>query len=273
VPSINARSAFLERRLPLIPDRAAAVALAGFRSLLRAPEIKLAILGQVLVLVIIGSANLSRTSEDMPELLRPLLAAGCMLFVLITMMNLIGNQFGLDRNGFRTYMLSAAPRRDILLGKNLAALPLALTLPMLALIAIQVVRPMRLDHVLGVVPQMLTMYMVFCMLANWLSIYAPIRLRTGTLRAAQPRALTLLLHFAFLFSFPIALAPTFVPLLMEFLLTHFAAVNPRLPIYLLLSLPVCAIVALLYHLCLHLQGRALQAREIDILQTVSIREE
>ena len=46
--------------------------------------------------------------------------------ILLTMIQLVGNQFGFDRSGFRVYVLCAAPRRDILLGKNLAVAPLAL---------------------------------------------------------------------------------------------------------------------------------------------------
>jgi ABC-2 type transport system permease protein len=35
----------------------------------------------------------------------------------------LANQFGLDRDGFRSLILSPADRRLILLGKNLASLP------------------------------------------------------------------------------------------------------------------------------------------------------
>jgi hypothetical protein len=38
-------------------------------------------------------------------------------------MQLLGNQFGLDRTGFRMLVLSPMPRWQILLGKNLALLP------------------------------------------------------------------------------------------------------------------------------------------------------
>jgi hypothetical protein len=264
---------WLERGLPFIPSRAAAVAFAAMRSLSRAPEIKLALLGQAIILGIVVFANLARTSSDLAELLRPLFASGCMLLVLITMINLIGNQFALDRNGFRAYVLSPTPRRDYLLGKNLAALPLALALPLTGLIVIDVVRPMRVDHFVAVIPQMITMYLLFCMIANWISILAPTRLRSGTLRAANPRAVTFLLHLAFLLVFPWALSPAFLPLLFEFVLTRWGGVDPGVPVYLLLTLPELALVAMLYAWCLHLQGRALQAREINILETVTVREE
>src|SRR5262249_32718949 len=128
--------------------------------------------------------------------------------------NIVGNQFGIDRNGFRAYVLSAASRRDILLGKNIASQPLALTLPLIGLIVIQIVRPMRIDHFLGVVPQMISMYLLFCMLANWLSILAPTRLRSGALRAATPRGLNISLQLGFIVLLPWSLSPAFVPLLL-----------------------------------------------------------
>jgi hypothetical protein len=271
--SLPGRADLLERGLPLIPSRAAAVAFTSLRSLLRAPEIKLAVLGQAIVLAIVVFANLARTSSDLAELLRPLFAAGCMLMVLITMINLIGNQFALDRNGFRAYVLSPIPRRDILLGKNLAALPMALAMPIIGLVVIEVVRPMRVDHFLAVIPQMVTMYLLFCMLANWASILAPTRLRSGTLRAANPRAVYFLLHVAFLLVLPLVVAPAFLPLLLEYVLAQWGGVNRDVPVYLLLTLPGLAIVVLMYVWCLHLQGRALQAREISILETVMVREE
>ena len=40
------------------------------------------------------------------------------------MSQLLGNQFGFDRGGFRVYVLSPASRRDVLLGKNLSFVPL-----------------------------------------------------------------------------------------------------------------------------------------------------
>ena len=57
--------------------------------------------------------------------MRPLVAIGGMAFVLLGVVQMMANQFGFDRDGFRVFVLSAAPRRDILLGKNLAFAPLA----------------------------------------------------------------------------------------------------------------------------------------------------
>src|SRR5439155_1669800 len=73
--------------------------------------------------------------------------------ILLTLSQCVGNQFGFDRGGFRALVLSGAPHRDILMGKNLAAAPLALALAALVLVVLQVLAPLRLDHALAFVPQ------------------------------------------------------------------------------------------------------------------------
>ena len=56
----------LERRLAWVSEQAAAIALAGFRSLLRAPEAKMMLLTPIIMAVIFGSMLLRR-GVDMPE--------------------------------------------------------------------------------------------------------------------------------------------------------------------------------------------------------------
>ena len=59
-----------------------------------------------------------------PSSVRPLMAYGATVFLLTISLQLTGNQFGYDRSGFRAFVLSPIPRREILLGKNLAVAPL-----------------------------------------------------------------------------------------------------------------------------------------------------
>ncbi len=266
-----ARVGLLERKVPLVSEQAAAVALNTLQSLLRAPEIKMAVLSQVIVLAVIGSTMFT-SSTSPPEYLRPLMASGPMAMILLLMVQMVGNQFGLDRNGFRAYVLSAALRRDILLGKNLAAAPLAWTLSFTSITIVQILRPMRLDHYLSLVPQMVTMYLLFCMLANWLSILSPMRLRPGSLKATRIGAVAVLLQFAFVLLLPVAMAPALLPLACEYLLAELAGLK-GVPICLALSLLEVAVVGFLYRLMLNVQGKVLQVRELQILQTVTIKDD
>jgi hypothetical protein len=261
----------LEKELPGLSEQAAAITLGGFRSLTRAPEAKMLLLTPVILVFIFGSMFLTRRME-VPELARPLLAFGGLGMILISMVQLVGNQFGFDRGGFRVFVLCPAPRRDILLGKNLAAAPLALGLGAVVVVLVEVLYPMRVDHFLAVVPQSVSMYLVFCLLANALSILAPLPIAPGSLKPANAKLVPVLLQVVFIFLLPLALAPTLVPLAAEAVLGR-AGFAGWVPVYLILSVLECAVVVLLYHLLLTPQGDWLQARERKILQTVTTRAE
>jgi len=262
-----ARSSILEKRLPWLSEQAAAIALAGFRSLTRAPEAKMMLLTPLIMVVLAGSLFL-RGSMDPSEPLRALMAVGAMAMILLSMIQLGGNQFGFDRAGFRVYVLCPASRSDILLGKNLAILPLAVVLSLFMVAAVEVVYPLSPDHLLALVPQFLSMFLLFCLMANLLSILTPMTIAAGSLKPTNTRLLPILLQFVFLFLFPLALAPTLLPLGIELLLEWHGV-----PVCLLLSLLECAGVIFLYRLLLPRQGNLLQAREKKILQIVAAKAE
>ena len=73
----------------------------------------------------------------MAESFRPLVAIGGMAFVLFGVVQLMANQFGFDRDGFRVFVLSAARRRDILVGKNLSFAPLVMGMAAIMLLALR----------------------------------------------------------------------------------------------------------------------------------------
>ena len=99
----------------------------------------------------------------------------------------MANQFGFDRDGFRVFVLCAASRRDILLGKNLSFAPLVLAMAAILLTVVEVVCPLRFEHLLSMVPQFVSMYLLFCLLTNLISIYAPMphRRRFAEARKAE----------------------------------------------------------------------------------------
>ena len=90
------------------------------------------LLTPLLLGAVFGSTFL-RGQNNLPEPARPLIASGGILLVLFGMLQLMANQFGFDRDGFRVFVLCAASRRDILFGKNLSFAPLALGLAALLL--------------------------------------------------------------------------------------------------------------------------------------------
>ena len=264
------RNRLLETRLPWLSEPVSAIALGGFRSLLRSPEAKMALLTPLIMGGVFGSLAL-QNRQSLPEMFRPLLGIAAIVFVLFGLLQLMGNQFGIDRDGFRVFVLCDAPRRDILLGKNLAYVPAAVVLTAALLTVLQVVCPMRVDHALSMVPQFVSMYLMFCALANLFSIYAPVYVPPGTLKPTNPKFTTVLLQLVlFLVLFPLCQGVTLLPLGAE------AAWNalgwpPGVPVCLLLSLAECVAVALLYYVSLGWLGDELQAREQRILETVTNR--
>ncbi|MSQ97094.1 MAG: hypothetical protein EXR98_21425 [Gemmataceae bacterium] len=262
---------FLERTLPGLSEQAAVIALTGLRSLLRALEVKMLLLSPIIMIVIFGGMFL-RGGMNVPAGVVPLIAYGAVAMTLFTMGQLAGNQFGYDRSGFRVFVLSPAPRREILLGKNLAFLPLVavLSAPMIALVAIFL--PMRLDHLLALPFQFVSMFLIYCMMANVLSILAPMPVASGSLKPVSPKGLPMVLHMLFVFTVPTALAPTFAPLGIEALLEALD-LSFGLPICLVLTVLIAAAVVALYRLVITAEGRFLQAREQKILDVVVAKAE
>jgi hypothetical protein len=261
----------LTMRIPGLSEPAAAITLASFRSLTRAPEARMLLLTPVFMLVIFG-AMFWRGTIDMPENLRLLLGCGAIAMILMTMIQLVGNQFGFDRSGFRVYVLSPAPRADILLGKNLGIAPLVLMLAVPLLVVLQVAHPMRFDHFLALAPQLVSMFLLFCLLANFLSIFAPVPIAPGTLRPAKSELAPVLWQMLFMFVYTNAQVLTLLPLGVELLL-DLLELRFGMPVCLILTVAQCAAIVWLYRLTMGWQGRLLQNREQRILEVVTTKAE
>jgi ABC-2 type transport system permease protein len=224
-----------------------------------------------LIMIPIFGSMLWRGRAGIPEALRPLVAIGGMVLVLFGVMQLMGNQFGFDRDGFRVFVLSPASRRDILLGKNLVFAPLVLGFAVIQLTIVQVVCPLGLDHFFGMFPHFVSMFMLFCIFTNLMSIYTPVHVAAGTLKPSNPKFSTVLLQMVmFLILFPLTQSPALLPLGIE-ALSNFMGWTAGLPIYLLLCLVECAVVAFIYYFSLIWLGDLFQAREQKILDSVTKR--
>jgi ABC-2 type transport system permease protein len=184
-------------------------------------------------------------------------------------MQFLANQFGFDRDGFRVFVLCAAPRRDILLGKNLAFAPLVLGMAAIFLVITQVVSPLRLDHLAAIIPQFASMYLVFCLLMNLLSIYTPMHVAQGTMKPSNQKLIPVLAQLTTIgIFFPLTQIPMMLPLGIEAGLTYLGW-NAGLPICLALTLVEFAVVVVIYRYVLVWQGRLLHSREQAILEVVT----
>jgi ABC-2 type transport system permease protein len=262
----------LEKKLPYLSEPATAVALGTWRALQRAPEAKMMLLTPIVLVALSGSMFVMRPLH-LPEAARPLLPFGSMVMILLSMLQLVGNQLGFDRGGFRVYVLSPAPRRDVLLGKNLAFAPIPLALGLAMAVLLQFLFPMPAGYFLAVLPQLLSMFLIFCMLANWLSILAPLPIAAGSLRPTQMKIIPVVLHVLFVILFPTVLTVTLLPLGTALLLERVEGWRHGGFVCLVLSLIECGAVVLLYRLVIGGQGKLLQAREQKILQVVAVRAE
>jgi hypothetical protein len=261
----------LETRLAGLSEPVSAIALGGFCTILRAPESKMILLTPVFMLPALGSVFLMGRSPQIPVMVRPLFGDVALVVILFGLAQLMINQFGFDRDGFRVFVLSAAPRRDILLGKNLAVVPVGAVMALVLVPIVQYFFPMRLDHLLALVPQAISMYLLQCILSNWLSIHAPFFMPAGTMKPANVKASVVFLQLLmFLVVFPLIQGLTILPLGIEALCRWMDWVR-GVPVCLLLSLAGCALAIGIYRLSLGWLGQRLQAREQRILEIVATR--
>ena len=193
------------------------------------------------------------------------------MMLYLTLSQLLMNQFGFDRNAFRNYVLSAASRRDVLLGKNLASAPLTIGLAVVAMGLLEWVFPMQIDHFAGVLFQAGTMFLLMSLFANFVSILNPVAVASGSLKpAVRPSGKAILFGMLILLLYPIVMAPSMIPLGMEYLL-HWMGWLPGVPVFLILSAVEFAAAVGLYFWIIEYQGRLLQSREIAILEVVAGR--
>ena len=270
-PGVERKPGMLEVRLPIVSEPVSVIAAATLKSLIRSPEAKMMLLSPIIMCVVFGSM-LVKVGSSFSTDMRPLIAIATMASVLFGVMQQMGNLFGFDRDGFRVFVLCAARRRDILLGKNLAFAPIALGLSFILLIVLQVVYPMSIDRFLGMIPQFVTMYLVACLLTNVLSIYTPLHIALGSMKPAKVKLTTVLIQvLTGLVVFPIAQAVTIFPYGLEFLAKTLGWTS-HFPVFLILAVLECAFVIFLYDVLLNWEGELLQSREQKILEVVTSRD-
>ena len=262
-------SRFLELRLPAVPEQAAALALATFRSMLRAPEVKMAWATSFLVTLIVGASFLFRSPPTIPETVKPFIATGVVVFSVFMLIQFFANQFGFDRDGFRSLMLSPADRRLILLGKNLACLPAGIGFGVLLLVLVSVWLQLPLTDYVATLFQLATLLLIAGLAGNLLSILMPFRIQAGSLKPTKMPGLAMLVLMLCQMLFPTVMAPVFLPDLAEWLWRREGGPD-LVPVNLLLSVLLAAFMALAYWQALGPLGRLLQRRETKILSVVTV---
>jgi hypothetical protein len=265
-------SRFLELHLPAVPEQAAALALATFRSMLRAPEVKIAFGSSFLVTVIFGAMFFLRSPPHFPDTAKPFMATGSIVFSMFMLVRFFVNQFGFDRDGFRALILSPADRRLILLGKNLAGLPASALFGILLLTLTAVRLQLSLLDVIATLFQLVALLLIAGLGGNLLSILVPYRIQPGSMKPTKMPGLAMLMMFLCQLLFPAVMAPVFVPPLAG-LLWRLAGWPDAVPVNLIFSVLFAALAAAAYRQTLGPLGRLLQRRETKILGVVTVEVE
>jgi len=262
------KHSLLERKLPLLTDVQSVIALATLRSTLRAPEAKMALLSPLILACVFGSMLLRAPWESLPEAARPWLAVAALSMTLFGTVQLLLNTFGLDRQGFRAYVLMPAARRDILLGKNLGIVPIIGTLSALLVVCLGIALHMRVSHVVATLLQVVIAFCLYFPIGNFTSIVAPVGMAVGTMRPVSMRYSVILMQFVAMMLVPAVIIPAVFALGVETLVSEFGGVRD-VPIYLLITLVELPFAVWLYLWLLDGQGQQLQDREQAILDVIS----
>lgn len=263
---------FLERSLPGVPDEAAGLALAMVRSMLRATEVKMALASGIPVALIFGGMALFSKREAATGNVLLFYATGAALFPFLGLMQLLGNQFGSDRAGFRLLVLSPVPRWQILLGKNLALLPFLAGVGAICLAVSALALHLPPAVLLAAVLQFFCAFLLLSIVGNLLSVLMPFRVAPGSLKPTKVPATTILVRMLAYTLFPAVVTPVLFPAIAASLLAVLARV-PAGPTCLLFSVAELAVLALLYRFSLPSLGELLQQREKRILQAVTLEVE
>jgi hypothetical protein len=255
-----------------VPEQAAALAVATFRSMLRAPEVKMAWGSSLLVTLVVGGSLLFRAAPKVPDIAKPFIATAGVVFSIFMLVQFLANQFGFDRDGFRALILSPADRRLILLGKNLACLPVGGGFGVLLLALMTVGLHLSASVFAATLFQLVALILLAGLVGNWLSILVPYRIQSGSMKPTKMPGLAMLVMIVCQMLFPLAMAPAFLPPLGE-LLWQKAGWPGLVPVNLILSVLLAALTALAYWQTLGPLGRLLQRRETKILGVVTVEVE
>jgi ABC-2 type transport system permease protein len=261
-------SSMVSWEFPFISPEVSAIACGTLRSHLRAPEVKMALFGQVVMVVVFSFFWFQPVAGGGTRFFAsgtgPMLA----LLALIGSAQLLFNQFGFDRDGFRSHLLSPVSRKNLLFGKTLAAFPLATGVGFAALLIACIFRILSPHALAGAVLTLTAGFFLFSTLGNWLSIIAPYKVVAGSFRKTKlPPRVSMLLVLGTLLS-PVVGAVLLLPTLAEVLVRSlWPSVAPWANI--MISAALLGGAAVLYLVSTPSLAHLLERRETDVLAEVT----
>jgi len=254
-------------KLPLMPDDMSAICEKELRYGLRNAQLRMLAL-MPLILIVIRLMNTQRfgrafgtPSDKVPgEFLtyaNGLIASGAVLYVFLLLAGLLCNQFAYEDAGMRTLILSPIQRTRILMGKNLAVITIALVFSVALLVVNGIIfGDVDLPVLLFVGLSFICFAAITSVVGNWLSVSFPKRMQFGKRLNVSGVAGLLLIPLLVLLALP-PLAATLVGYVTASLILEYA------------TLAAIALILIgIYFFVINAQGRALERREIQILEVI-----
>lgn len=263
---------FMERKLPGLSEHASAITFCSFKNLVRAPEAKMLLIGPMILGIMFVLMLFTNRTPKIPDGIEPLVwLAGIAILTFMCLM-LILNMFGMDRSGFRCFILMPAKRSDILLGKNFSMLPIVGSIGILVACGLFYLAPLGPLSIVACVCQMLISFTMASVVGNWVSIQFPFAMVPGTGKPAQLSLVTMLVQMLAMLTSPLYLVPGILFYGIEWALRYFFSIE-YLPIFALMSVIELWLVYKLYSYVLIRQGNLLQIRETRILEILTANSE
>lgn len=259
---------FLEWQIPGLGNDSAGMALMSLRSMLRAPEMKMALFGPFLMVFFFAFIMVSRSSTPMFDSYKAFIPSGILAVMGFGLFQLFANQFGFDRHGFRSLALLPTPRQNVLVGRNLAFAPFIFGPGLLILGALPFLTDIPVLRCVSGIFQLLTLFCVLSTFGNILSIGLPFRINAGSLKPTKQPGKIILISMLSQLLFPLLTAPLFLPPLAE-LLGSFLTQSPGLLLNLAVSIFVAGAACCIYNATLNPLGRWFERREKAMLQVLT----
>lgn len=261
-------------RLPFVSAELSAVIEKELRYVARNAQVRLLV---VMPLIIVGLRLVRRSGAEKDKRVlehagrfvefferygQGLTEAGGVLYIFLLLSALACNLFAFEEGGMTAYVLAPVERRTILLGKNAVVTFVAFAYTLFFLVVTEIAfRDLTAASLVFVALCFATYAPLSALVGNWLSMRFPRRLAYGKRMNLTGVPSLLLLPLMLLMAL-VPLASVFAGYFAQSLLVKYV------------TLATFAVVALLlYAGFINEQGRALDRRQLDILDTVSGRNE
>lgn len=267
----NPSSNWIEKDWLRLTNPQAAVAMATLRSHSRSPEIKIAMLVWFVLLVVMAVILNSNGISLSNSWLNVLFGFGVAAMASMGVNQLVANQFGFDRDGFRSYLIFPVCSRDLLIGKNMAAFPFGIVFGLMGLAVLQWFTRMDWTHFLANCFQLVTIMFVNLLINNLLSIMTPLTVKPGSLQPRSIGVTTAFLQMAIFILFPLSVVPVLVPLGLEWWFQNHEFWG-SFPFYLIGAMLGAIVTFLVYFNLIGWQANLLQSRMHRILDVATRKE-